>query len=636
MQSRSAPATRPGVLAVVVAVLVTLVAGAAGAAEPKVGETRKVTLRALFFAEGSDGPIGGYSPFTVRYTRTKGKEFRVGFSEDEVAGTGDQWRAAGWNAATVATLLLGAPLKGVRVEFDVTGRIDGPSAGALMTVGLLALLRGDKIRKDVTMTGTINPDGTVGPVGGIPFKVDGARKAKAKRMLIPVGQRNAPLGDGSTVDVVEVGRRRGVKVSEVADIYEVYKAFTGKALPRPKAPSQVRLSESAYRDIRSRVRERLAEFESVASEFTGLDPSVQELLGDIAAQGAQAAERAEDLSGQGLQAGAYSEALQAQAFVTAALKTGRSIQILYTQGFDAFAAQVRSSVAIEGKVEALASRLKNYRPKTVSDAATLINAYGNAVDAISVATYGDSLFASAAEATSQEELLTSALIGAVFYELAGTVIEGTKDIFEVGRGLGGAKLRRDLDLESSAGFFRKAAEANLTAFDTLILEPQAEQVGMSTAAVQRQFANVEFDYALAQSGLNVLQGALDDYFGDAKTASYAKLGAAVSLYSRSASLLTKYYSLAELDESLEVSGITNERALTAALDLGESQVRRGIGVLRAKKVAPTLLVASYESAGVDREGDASDKLDALGSYLGAYVGARVLAYLGGFQTAGLR
>ena len=42
---------------------------------------------------------------------------------------------------------------------------------------------------DITMTGTINPDGTVGPVGGIPEKIAGTAKAGYKRILIPAGQR---------------------------------------------------------------------------------------------------------------------------------------------------------------------------------------------------------------------------------------------------------------------------------------------------------------------------------------------------------------------------------------------------------------------------------------------------------------
>ena len=45
---------------------------------------------------------------------------------------------------------------------------------------------GDQINADVTMTGTINPDGTIGPVGGIPFKIEGAAEAGKKVVLIVV------------------------------------------------------------------------------------------------------------------------------------------------------------------------------------------------------------------------------------------------------------------------------------------------------------------------------------------------------------------------------------------------------------------------------------------------------------------
>src|SRR5215831_10757177 len=73
-------------------------------------------------------------------------------------------------AVTVATLLTGAPLQG-RYSFEITGQIDGPSAGALKTIGVLSLMRGDTLKSGITMTGTVNPDGTVGPVGGIPEKI---------------------------------------------------------------------------------------------------------------------------------------------------------------------------------------------------------------------------------------------------------------------------------------------------------------------------------------------------------------------------------------------------------------------------------------------------------------------------------
>src|SRR5690606_38361494 len=80
-------------------------------------------------------------------------DFRVEFSANEVGGIGAQSQTGAWNAAIVSTLLLKAPLEG-EFRFETSGRIDGPSAGALTTAGLLALARGDEMLEGVTMTGT--------------------------------------------------------------------------------------------------------------------------------------------------------------------------------------------------------------------------------------------------------------------------------------------------------------------------------------------------------------------------------------------------------------------------------------------------------------------------------------------------
>ena len=70
----------------------------------------KVTVNPLAVTETADGSVGSTHPVTVRLSTSNDKKFRVGFTEDEVGGTGDQWRAAGWSATSVATLLTGAPL----------------------------------------------------------------------------------------------------------------------------------------------------------------------------------------------------------------------------------------------------------------------------------------------------------------------------------------------------------------------------------------------------------------------------------------------------------------------------------------------------------------------------------------------
>ncbi len=79
----------------------------------------------------------------------------------------------------------------------------------------------------------------------------------------------------------------------------------------------------------------------------------------------------------------------------------------------------------------------------------------------------------------------------------------------------------------------------------------------------------------------------------------------------------------------------SEVALSAALDLGKSQLAASVATLRGKGIEPSLEVASYELANTERELGLSDKFDALSSYWGGFLSARVLAYLGGFPTDGL-
>ena len=66
--------------------------------------------------------------------------------------------------------------------------IGGPSAGAIMTVAVISLLENWTLDNNTVMTGMINPDGSIGPIGGIPYKIDAAHSVGATRFLIPKGQ----------------------------------------------------------------------------------------------------------------------------------------------------------------------------------------------------------------------------------------------------------------------------------------------------------------------------------------------------------------------------------------------------------------------------------------------------------------
>ena len=95
--------------------------------------------------------------------------------------------------------------------FDVTISLDkvgGPSAGMMFALGIIdTVTPGDLTGgKHIAGTGTITPDGAVGPIGGIAQKMHGARSGGATLFLAPAANCDDVLGhipDGLQVVRVE-------------------------------------------------------------------------------------------------------------------------------------------------------------------------------------------------------------------------------------------------------------------------------------------------------------------------------------------------------------------------------------------------------------------------------------------------
>ena len=115
--------------------------------------------------------------------------------------TGVDFQTSARTAVKVAQSETGVDLSDKDVIFSINAKgnstasdlqaVDGPSAGAAMTVLLAAELSAGgntKLKQDVLMTGTINPDGTIGPVGGVPEKAIAAGQYGAKIFLVPPSQ----------------------------------------------------------------------------------------------------------------------------------------------------------------------------------------------------------------------------------------------------------------------------------------------------------------------------------------------------------------------------------------------------------------------------------------------------------------
>src|SRR5207244_12623890 len=100
--------------------------------------------------------------------------------------------------------------------------IDGPSAGAILAVGVTSVLLGDPIRPDVCMSGTINEDQEVGLVGGLEEKIKGCRQLRYREMVVPFGQ--------TSMDLALKGRGGDNKINEASPLGAAHHAATGQSI----------------------------------------------------------------------------------------------------------------------------------------------------------------------------------------------------------------------------------------------------------------------------------------------------------------------------------------------------------------------------------------------------------------------
>lgn len=578
--------------------------------------------------------------FTVEMTDSTDGELRVDISENEVAGVGDMKRAAAWNSVIVAALLTGQ-LPARTFRFVETGLIDGPSAGAVQTVAVLSLLLGDTLRTDVAMTGTINPDGTVGPVGGIPEKLGGAAAEGYKRVLIPMGQRNSySEKDERVIDVVSLGTELGLEVKEVSTVYEAYTEFTGMQVPRLAPSSNVRLSNIAYDRLKTKVSEFAAKYDGMAAKFGQLPSAIAERFLDVAQETDDMAKRAVELSNQGLQAGAYNLIITAYGQLSALVFSGEAVELFIGGGISGLNTKIDEARAIDTQVIAFLDNLKTYDPKSVSEAASLMNAYGGIFDAFSLSGIALNEIEAISTAFNDGSLALDDAVAAltlplIYLAIAGVQVEGTKALFDVGRDLGGPAINGEVNLAGLANLFRKGSDANWEAFRAISVERYSSRLNISAESVIDRLRVNDVDIELSLDQAASIDG-LADYLGaDKPNAQFAQLGYAISNYSRNASILAKYESLGVLDDDGNLVDVQAPSAFSDALSLAQDQLSANIGLLRDSGIDPALEVGGLEAANIDREGDITDKFEALSMYWGAYLSTRALTYLAGIESKGL-
>ena len=243
----------------------------------------RITVPALWVGKSPDGTtVGGVEPAQIEVSTTgETPEYEVDLADLEARGAGPGWQAATSAAAAFSTLFVGADPATVDLSFTVTGPIDGPSAGGILAVGIIAAFRGDSLLPNRTMTGTITGDGTIGSVGGVTTKITAAARDGYTTVAVP-----AVMADDWTTGnkYTRLASSLGLTVIPVRTIAEAYSAMTGRASPAID-PGNVQPIDASV---------AAATASTTATVIAALDDALQSAPADLPDPARLAAARASD------------------------------------------------------------------------------------------------------------------------------------------------------------------------------------------------------------------------------------------------------------------------------------------------------------------------------------------------------
>ena len=137
--------------------------------------------------------VSGFLGSTIEIEATAFKAKKKGAGKIRFNDTaGSMAKDSVFNAASVIKRLTDKDINDYDIHVNVIGggKIDGPSAGAAITICIMSALLEKPIRQDLAITGEISLRGKIKPVGGIFEKIYGSRRKGIKLVTVPKDNEN--------------------------------------------------------------------------------------------------------------------------------------------------------------------------------------------------------------------------------------------------------------------------------------------------------------------------------------------------------------------------------------------------------------------------------------------------------------
>jgi hypothetical protein len=588
---------------------------------------REATVKCVYFTGRGENATGGTRVMKVRLSPNKTGEASVGVMEEFSGGAGDQWRTATWQAAIAASAFNRVPVTDYEFLVRVGGHIDGPSAGLLTTATFIALQRGKALKPNTTMTGTINPDGSSGPVGGIVQKMRGAAADGITRFGFPIGGREQlDISTGERVDLLALARELKLEAKELRTINEAYEFLTGEAMP-PGAllaeadmefsvdeAAAVKLmlqqAESAYTKLLDEAVPWLKRAEAVDAPWTQRELEALTALDKSTAK----------LTDKGNLTAAYWERCAGIRRVISTMAYIRFWMAWREGDYAEIARQLKRARSVFSEVDLLAKEIEAKFP-----AGTLVNdlfaadLLEDAHAPLMVALRDESLRAKLAglydelkavpEDAKQRNLLFNTtsriLVGAAGIRANAANAQRFADAWSTSRPTTGvlAKAKGVISKRTETALY-SSGTASLAYLDALVTSSLGAKAGLSEREQREAFAQTDASYLDAMTLRDLLSLNLQS--------DRLRFVIAYRLHFTTASLSNQYYALDSSlpDENGRIT-IENTRALSAQLDLARQGVLESCQAAQKLGWIPFMAKLRFAAATSNREGDDATKLAAL-------------------------
>ncbi len=623
---------------------------------PLAGEKSSVVVHPLSVRTGGGKPAKGtISKMTLTTEPNPDETVRVGVFSEFLKGVGPQLQAAAWIAAFMSASTLSKDLTDFRFSVTRGKFFDGPSSGALMTVGFLASLTKAPINAKATMTGTVNPDGTVGPVGGIPHKFEGAIAAGKTKLGFPVGQRFAlDMNTRKRVDLVALANAKGASATEISDVWQAYEFFTGKKLPMPipVLPRDMKIGDAVDKQLVKHFKQWETSYKRENATLVGLLRTGQlKDIRELFYMGRRANREANEgrkLLGQGLMASAYERMMNAVTYAATATATWSIIDKVRKGDPDGASRVLYRFMGLANATERALRKVGAMKPGTMSGHLLMVSAFQSALEGWGFHYHGSRSISKASRylrglrGRTPEQLADAKLANEIVRKVSPPILAIARGMAATRRSLQAFDIEGIADINYTCSLpnarrlaksYTSAAGANLGYYESIAIRRIAARYRLNNQRARWRLMSTNPDYlvayrafGLAGRDLGGLPSRLKKEWGPKSLPwSLGSLAGAILSYFKTSLLLSKQYSLRVSHSfSGKPTAVKNEKAFINMINTAERKAREHA---RSAKVAtgsiPVQTRLAYAKARVLREGDLADKLAALEAFWRASIYSQI-------------